>query len=700
MAKTKAVADAKDKAGPAPTEKRPALEQVKAGGPQRLQRALMPAAGGAAAMAPAGGPPPPGAPGRARTMGALQRTIGNARLARMAEPPPTASAVGGANGKHRPIQTKLAVGPADDPFEREADVAASRIAAGQPVQRISRLSGSGIASAHRKCATCGTEMEQKPAAGGPVQRKCTACEQEEKAQRQPRDWTPEDEKKRAAPLQTKAAGTAGSEPGLDTERAEQAMSRAGPGSPLAPAMRARMEGGFGADFAGVRVHTGAAADEASRAVNARAFTRGSDIYLARGESASDPRLMAHELTHTVQQEGSRPLGRVQPQKSMEPSAGESGARIAQYSAAPTAPSPIGKEGPVTGAVAARRIMRKGFESTIEICHRVLESKHFEVTKGGLRVVFVLEALDKDIPNCEDFNFGVTLTRSRDWWPDDEIGTCEASTGGTRSFSFANLPRGTYYLTIWRSFDHPYCCLKGDILVFDEESSTDSAGCTRDKDPSALDIVHGALDIAGFIPVLGALPDGINAAIYVVEGDWVNAGLSAVAMVPVWGDGVKLAEIAGKSAISLTRKAAIRLGEEGIAKGLKEVKAASKIEKAALETTEEAAKIAKAEKEAAQEAAKAEKEAAEESTKAEKRGETEEKKKKGGGKWTCYGWSAVLQIPSALPEFKCPLDGQYVQGPSVSASSEAAACLAAKHAFNAMMPRGCRPKHLDCRCTKR
>lgn len=305
MAKTKAVADAKDKAGPAPTEKRPALEQVKAGGPQRLQRALMPAAGGAAAMAPAGGPPPPGAPGRARTMGALQRTIGNARLARMAEPPPTASAVGGANGKHRPIQTKLAVGPADDPFEREADVAASRIAAGQPVQRISRLSGSGIASAHRKCATCGTEMEQKPAAGGPVQRKCTACEQEEKAQRQPerqpRDWTPEDEKKRAAPLQTKAAGTAGSEPGLDTERAEQAMSRAGPGSPLAPAMRARMEGGFGADFAGVRVHTGAAADEASRAVNARAFTRGSDIYLARGESASDPRLMAHELTHTVQQ---------------------------------------------------------------------------------------------------------------------------------------------------------------------------------------------------------------------------------------------------------------------------------------------------------------------------------------------------------------------------------------------------------------
>jgi hypothetical protein len=237
----------------------------------------------------------------------LQRTLGNARLGRMAEPPPTASGVAATNGKKRPIQTQLTVGPANDPFEREADVAASRIAAGQQVQRISRLSGSGMASAHRKCAACGKEMEQEPAAGGSAQRKCTACEEEKKAQRQPkrqpRDWTPESEKKRTAPVQTKAAGTTSREPGLDTERAERAMVRSGPGSPLAPAMRTKMEEGFDADFSGVRVHTGAAADEASRAVNASAFTRGSDIYLARGESAADHGLMAHELTHTVQQEG-------------------------------------------------------------------------------------------------------------------------------------------------------------------------------------------------------------------------------------------------------------------------------------------------------------------------------------------------------------------------------------------------------------
>jgi Domain of unknown function (DUF4157) len=71
-----------------------------------------------------------------------------------------------------------------------------------------------------------------------------------------------------------------------------------------------------------------------------------------------------------------------------------------------------------------------------------------------------------------------------------------------------------------------------------------------------------------------------------------------------------------------------------------------------------------------------------------------------GRWTCYGHSAVLQIPSQLPTHVCPLDGQYVDGPSVSGPTEAAACLAAKHAFNAMMPPGCRPKHLACRCSKR
>jgi hypothetical protein len=163
------------------------------------------------------------------------------------------------------------------------------------------------------------------------------------------------------------------------------------------------------------------------------------------------------------------------------------------------------------------VQREGFESTVDICHRVLESRHFKISKGGLRVVVVPNNVDMSVPNCRDFTFRVTLTRSHEWWSDDEIGTCEAKTGGIRSFSFANLTSGTYYLTISRIFDHPRCCLTGDLMVFDEPVAGDSETCRRNKDPSAMDIVHGALDIAGFIPVLGAVPDGINAGIYALEG---------------------------------------------------------------------------------------------------------------------------------------------------------------------------------------
>lgn len=339
---------------------------------------------------------------------------------------------------------------------------------------------------------------------------------------------------------------------------------ASPGARLAPALRQDMERSFGHDFSQVRVHADAAAAQSARDVRAHAYTAGSHIVFGASQFApatsAGRHLLAHELTHVLQQ------------------------------SAHTASSGMG--GNAT-------IMRKGFESTVEICHRVLETRKFEVQNGGLRVVIAANSPDKSVPNCNDFNFGVSLNRSEDWWPDKEVGTCEASTGGTRVFTFGNLPAGTYYLTIWRTFDNPNCCLEGDIMVFDEAAANDSEGCHRAKDLSTMDIVHGALDLAGFIPVLGAIPDGINAGIYVVEGDWANAGLSAVAMVPAWGDGVKLVSMAGKSTIRVTAKAAIKLGPKGIAEGLKEVKAVSK----AAKLTEEAGKAAKVEKEVAQQVGK-------------------------------------------------------------------------------------------------
>lgn len=76
-------------------------------------------------------------------------------------------------------------------------------------------------------------------------------------------------------------------------------------APLAPAVRARMESRFGHDFSGVRVHAGPAAAAAADAAGFDAFTRGRHIAFASGRYAPDTpvgaRLLAHELTHVVQQ---------------------------------------------------------------------------------------------------------------------------------------------------------------------------------------------------------------------------------------------------------------------------------------------------------------------------------------------------------------------------------------------------------------
>lgn len=82
------------------------------------------------------------------------------------------------------------------------------------------------------------------------------------------------------------------------------ISRSG-GEPLPPHARSNMESRFHADFSGVRVHADSKSAQMNKSIGARAFTYGNHIYFNRGEfSPHTPRgghLLAHELTHTVQQ---------------------------------------------------------------------------------------------------------------------------------------------------------------------------------------------------------------------------------------------------------------------------------------------------------------------------------------------------------------------------------------------------------------
>jgi uncharacterized protein DUF4157 len=110
---------------------------------------------------------------------------------------------------------------------------------------------------------------------------------------------------------THAAGV--SRPDDSHERAADAFARdfvaASPraGDGLPGALGEELAGALGADTSDVRIHTGAQADASARALGARAYTTGKDIYFADGEyqpaSAAGRQLIAHEVAHTVQSGG-------------------------------------------------------------------------------------------------------------------------------------------------------------------------------------------------------------------------------------------------------------------------------------------------------------------------------------------------------------------------------------------------------------
>lgn len=145
----------------------------------------------------------------------------------------------------------------------------------------------------------------------PVQRKCDACvkEEKEKVQRKPLIAD-------ISHLQRAGSQYANN---ID-ERTETAINQSrGGGSVLSTKTQSDMDNSFGTDFSKVRIHTDARAAQLNQSINARAFTTGSDIFFNEGEfspgTESGRHLLAHELTHVVQQGSNKS----QVQKSDKPS---------------------------------------------------------------------------------------------------------------------------------------------------------------------------------------------------------------------------------------------------------------------------------------------------------------------------------------------------------------------------------------------
>jgi hypothetical protein len=145
-------------------------------------------------------------------------------------------------------------------------------------------------------------------------------------------------------------GEAGPEVGLEGGPISDALSgriqaRKGGGSALDGGTRGSMEQSFGTSFEDVRIHHDSESDALNRSISAKAFTTGSDIFLSQNASPSDSGLMAHELTHVVQQRGMSSSGG---QMTVGP-AGDSHEQSADSAAAAVA----------SGGAAAQRLVEDG-----------------------------------------------------------------------------------------------------------------------------------------------------------------------------------------------------------------------------------------------------------------------------------------------------------------------------------------------------
>jgi len=186
-----------------------------------------------------------------------------------------------------PIQAKLTIGEPNDKYEQEADRVARQVVdkihspTPETVQREEmgdedevRLKSDARSGGKVEAGVGVTGVRMSPIEGVRVNRKVNSEGETQEA---------------SAQLEASIQGKRGS------------------GQPLDESVKEPMEGAFGADFSGVRVHTDAKSDELNQAIQAKAFTTGEDIFFREGAyepgSRGGQELLAHELTHVVQQKG-------------------------------------------------------------------------------------------------------------------------------------------------------------------------------------------------------------------------------------------------------------------------------------------------------------------------------------------------------------------------------------------------------------
>lgn len=231
---------------------------------------------------------------------------------------------------HQILQPKLKVGAPDSQFEKDADATADKVMANQSLQRRCdhcQEEEKGV-EARDQLQRQGQEEEEESIQTKALNQLQRQEQQEEEEQLQTKSLDQidrQEQQEEEEELQTKPYGQlnrqeqkpeeeevlakSNGQSGFETSnnisnRIRQNMSK---GSAIPQSDKNFFESRFNRDFSKVKVHTDKEANQLSQAVGAKAFTLGNHVFFNDGQyqpgSSSSRHLMAHELTHTLQQKG-------------------------------------------------------------------------------------------------------------------------------------------------------------------------------------------------------------------------------------------------------------------------------------------------------------------------------------------------------------------------------------------------------------
>ncbi|MEM6433957.1 MAG: DUF4157 domain-containing protein, partial [Cyanobacteria bacterium P01_D01_bin.115] len=200
-----------------------------------------------------------------------------------------------------PIQAKLTIGQPGDKYEQEADQMATKVMAmpDSAVQREAMPEEEDELQAQPQLQREAMPEEDEALQMRPQLQLQTTLKDDDTLQIKPQNSKLKPQNSKSPFLQAK-----GDAPSAPANFDHQLARHNGSGQPLSDETRAFMEPRFGEDFSNVRVHE---TPDLANAIQAKAFTHGQDIYFNSGKynpgSSGGKDLLAHELTHVMQQQG-------------------------------------------------------------------------------------------------------------------------------------------------------------------------------------------------------------------------------------------------------------------------------------------------------------------------------------------------------------------------------------------------------------